>query len=155
VETAIVALHLLAAAVWVGGTVALVFIAVPYARSLSGEQRAAALRALGGRWKPLGWGAMALLVATGLALAAEDGVFDGEAESDFTILFAVKTGLVGALIVLAALHDFVLGPRLARQIREGEPQTARPTLVLVGWSSFALTIAVPVLGVVLAELGHG
>ena len=154
-ETAIVALHLLAAAVWVGGTVALVFIAVPYARSLSGEQRAAALRALGGRWKPLGWGAMALLVATGLALAAEDGVFDGEAESDFTILFAVKTGLVGALIVLAALHDFVLGPRLARQIREGEPQTARPTLVLVGWSSFALTIAVPVLGVVLAELGHG
>ena len=79
-DTAVAALHVLAAAVWVGGTVALVFVAVPVAKRLTGEARAAAL---------------------------------------------------------------------------GEPQTARRPLVLVGWASFTLTAAVPVLGVVLAHLGLG
>ncbi len=63
---------------------------------------------------------------------------------------AVKIALVAVLVAAAAVHDFVLGPRLARQVREGRPQTARRKLILVGWLSFLLTIVVPVLGVVLA-----
>jgi histidine ammonia-lyase len=39
-KTGVAALHLLAAAVWVGGTVALVFIAVPMARMFDGQERA-------------------------------------------------------------------------------------------------------------------
>jgi len=50
------------------------------------------------------------------------------------------------------LHDFVLGPRLARQIREGRPQTIRRPLVIVGWANLALTVTVPVLGAVLGHL---
>jgi hypothetical protein len=57
-----------------------------------------------------------------------------------------------ALIVFAYLHDFVLGPRVAQEIREGRPQLSRPRLVLVGWVSFTLTVTIPVLGVVLAEM---
>ena len=53
----------------------------------------------------------------------------------------------------AFFHDFVLGPGLARQIREGRPQTLRRRLVVVGWLNFALTLTVPVLGTVLAHLG--
>jgi hypothetical protein len=45
----------------------------------------------------------------------------------------------------------VLGPSLARQIREGRPQTTRKPLVVVGWANLALTLTVPVLG---AALGH-
>ncbi len=152
-DTAIAAAHVLAAAVWVGGTVALVFIAVPVARRLTGEARAAALREMGRRWRPIGWGAMAVLVATGFSNAASEGVFDGTADGEFIAVFSAKMALFAALLVVAALHDFVLGPGLARQIREGRPQTLRPKLVFVGWASFALTIAVPVLGVVLAHLG--
>jgi putative copper export protein len=147
------ALHVLAAAVWVGGTVALVFIAVPMARQLEGEQRAQALRRLGSGWRPLGWSAMALLAGSGLVLAGNDGVFSGDASAEFYAVFAVKIALVAVLVAGALVHDFVLGPGLAGQIRAGRPQTLRRPLVVVGWVNFALTVTVPVLGTVLAHLG--
>ena len=152
-ETAIAALHVLAAAVWVGGTVALVFIAVPMARMFEGEDRARALRRLGSGWRPIGWSMLAVLAGTGLLLAGEDGVFSGHASTRFYAVFAVKVTLVAALAAGAFFHDFVLGPGLARQIREGRPQTLRRRLVVVGWFNFALTLTVPVLGTVLAHLG--
>jgi uncharacterized membrane protein len=152
VQTAVAAVHVLAAAVWVGGTVALVFIAVPAARMFEGEDRARALRRLGSGWRPLGWSAMAVLAGTGLVLAGEDGVFSGHASTRFYAIFAVKVGLVAALVTGALVHDFVLGPGLARQIREGRPQTLRRRLVVVGWFNFTLTLTVPVLGTVLAHL---
>jgi len=152
VETAIAALHLLAAAIWVGGTVALVFIAVPTARMFEGEDRARALRRLGQGWRPIGWSAMAVLGGTGLILAGQEGVFSGDASTRFYALFAVQVALVAALAVGAFVHDFVLGPGLARQIRAGSPQTLRRPLVVVGWCNFTLTLAVPVLGTVLAHL---
>jgi uncharacterized membrane protein len=144
------ALHVLAACVWVGGTIILVFVAVPYARTLEGEQRAQALRALGSGWRLWGWGAMLVAVVTGIQLAGADGAFDDAGDSFDTVLVA-KVGLVALLVLGAVLHDFVLGPRLARQIREGRPQTIRRPLVLVGWANFTLTVTVPALG---AALGH-
>jgi uncharacterized membrane protein len=151
-NTAIDALHILAAAVWVGGTVALVFIAVPTARMFEGVDRARALRRLGQGWRPLGWSAMAILGGTGLVLAGQDGVFSGEASAEFYAVFAVKVTLVALLVAGALVHDFVLGPGLARQIRAGGPQTLRRPLVVVGWCNFALTLIVPVLGTVLAHV---
>ena len=150
-HTTLLVLHVLAAMVWVGGTVALVFVAVPYARTLEGRARAEALAALGRRWRPLGWGSIAVLLVTGTAMAAEEDFFRGDTAA--RAVFATKVALAVVLVAASLMHDFVLGPRLARQIREGRPQTARPRLVAVGWLSFATTIAVPVLGVVLAELG--
>jgi putative copper export protein len=153
VDTAIAALHLLAAAVWVGGTVALVFIAVPMARQFDGENRAKALRRLGQGWRPLGWSMLAVLGGTGLVLAGHDGVYSGAASAEFYAVFAVKVALVAALVIGAAVHDFWLGPGLARQIREGRPPTLRRPLVVVGWCNLALTMTVPVLGTVLVHLG--
>jgi len=144
------AAHVLAACVWVGGTVILVFVAVPYARTLPGETRAEALRALGQGWRLFGWGAMAVAAVTGIQLAIADGAFD-DAGGDFDAVLVVKIAAVGTLIAGAVVHDFLLGPRLAHQIREGRPQTLRRPLVVVGWANFALTLTVPVLG---AALGH-
>jgi hypothetical protein len=53
------------------------------------------------------------------------------------------------LIVTVVLHDLVLGPRLNRQIREGLPRTLLRPMQIVGWLSFALTLTLPILGVVL------
>jgi hypothetical protein len=50
------------------------------------------------------------------------------------------------------VHDYVLGPGLARQIRAGEPQSLRPLLTAMGRTNLAITVALPVLGVVLSEL---
>jgi putative copper export protein len=149
VETVLVAVHLLAAAVWVGGTVALVFVAVPVITRLEGEERGRALKLLGTRWRPIGYGALGAAVVTGLLLADED--LDG-ASAGFGVVLAVKMAAVALMIGTSLLHDFVLGPRLAAQVRAGEAPTERPRLVLAGRIAFVLTIAVPVLGVALQQL---
>jgi copper resistance protein D len=148
-EIVLVVLHVLAAAVWVGGSVALTFIAVPVIRLLAGETRQRAMRRLGERWRPIGWTALLLLVATGIPLATHVLPEGGPGAA---AVFGVKMGSFVALVATAYTHDFVLGPRLAGEIREGRPQRSRRPLVLVGWASFTLTIAVPVLGVVLSEI---
>jgi putative copper resistance protein D len=151
VELALRIVHLLAAIVWVGGTVALVFVAVPPAQRLEGEVRARQLRELGRRWRPLGWSALGVAVATGAAIAVREHAFDG-APRDFDWVLAAKGAAVGLLVAGAYLHDYVLGPGLARQIREGVPQSRRAVLVAIGRANLLLTLAIPILGVVLSEL---
>jgi putative copper export protein len=145
----VVVIHLLAACVWVGGSIALIVAGVPAIRILEGEPRQRAMREIGLRWRPLGYGALAVLAVTGVPLAQHDYE---EGRSPFQTVLWVKVGLSVGLVVASYLHNFVLGPRLQAEVREGRPQTTRPTLVLVGYLSLALTITVPILGAVLANL---
>lgn len=142
--------HLLAAIVWVGGTVALVFVSVPPAQRLEGPQRAAMLRELGRRWRPIGWSALAVAIATGAWIASLEHAFD-TTPTRFDVVLAIKGALVGLLVAGAYLHDFVLGPGLARQVRDGRPQSLRPLLVVIGRLNLVITIALPILGAVLSE----
>jgi copper resistance protein D len=151
VLTVLRVLHVLSASVWVGGTVALVFVGVPAIRTLEGEARATAMRTLGRRWRPLGWSAMAVAVLSGLWLTELNGGFTREAlETDFDRTLILKSALVALLVVGALLHDFVLGPRLQRELRASHPSApaTRRRLVVVGWFNFGLTLAVPILGAV-------
>lgn len=144
-------LHVLSASVWVGGTVVLVFVGVPAIRKLEGEARATAMRALGRRWRPLGWGAMAVAIVSGLWLTELHGGFNRAAlETDFDKTLIAKSVLVALLVAGALLHDYVLGPRLQRELRATDPAApeTRRRLVLVGWFNFALTLAVPILGAI-------
>ena len=153
--TALRIVHVLSAAVWVGGTVALVFVGVPAIRALEGEARARAMRALGRRWRPLGWSAMGLAILSGLWLTDQHGGLNRQAlDTEFDRWLIAKSALVVLLVAGAVLHDYVLGPRLQRELREGAPRApaTRRRLVAVGWANFALTIAVPVLGVVVLGL---
>ena len=152
-QTAIAAVHVLAACVWVGGTVALVFAAVPVMRRAEGPARAEAMRALGRRWRPLGWGAMAVAILTGLLLAEDAGALNRESlDTRYDRILIAKAILIVLLIAGSLVHNLVLGPRLQRELREGQPERTRPRMVAVGWTNFGLTIAVPVLGVVLTRL---
>jgi len=144
-----VIVHLLAAMVWVGGTIALVFVGVPAIRTLEGEPRGRAMRALGLRWRPLGYGALLVAAVTGIALAAHDW---SRGRSPFQTVLWVKVALAACLVVVSYLHNYVLGPRLQAEVREGREERTRPSLVAVGWTSLTLTIVVPILGAVLAQL---
>lgn len=151
---ALLILHILGTVVWVGGSVVLVFVVIPASRGLEGEARRGMLRTIGRRWRPIGWGALAVLVVSGLGLAGEEHAFGAH------VLFGTGTGrlvlakgvLAGVLIAVSAVHDFVLSPRLARQIREGRPLGALRPLVRFGWTSLSLSVVLPILGVLLAEL---
>jgi uncharacterized membrane protein len=145
VEGVLVVVHLLAATVWVGGSTALVFAGVPAIRTLEGEPRGRAMKELGLRWRPLGYGALLVAAVTGAVLAARDW----EDTASFQIVLWVKVALALCLVVVSYLHNFVLGPRLQEEIKAGREQTSRPALVVVGWISYGLTVTLPVLGVVL------
>jgi putative copper export protein len=144
--------HLLSAAIWVGGSVALVVVGVPAIRAAEGEARASAMRMLGRRWRPLGWSAMGLAIVSGLWLSDRHGAFASPAlDTRFDRWLMVKSGLVVLLVAGSIVHDYVLGPRLQRELRTEDAQApkTRRRLIVVGWFSFALTFAVPIVGVVL------
>ena len=145
--------HLLAAIVWAGGTIALVFVAVPPVQRLEGAARAHVLREFGRRWRPIGWSALGIAIVTGAIIASRDGAFD-TTPAKFDWVLGIKGALVGLLIAGAYLHDYVLGPGLARQIREGQPQSLRPLLTAMGRANLALTVAIPILGALLTEFLH-
>ena len=90
-----------------------------------------------------------MLAVTGAELARHDW---SSCRPPFRTVLLVKIGLSICLVAASYLHNFVYGPRLQREIREGRPEKTRPTLVVVGWTSLALTVTVPILGVVLSRL---
>lgn len=149
-ELALRIVHLLAATIWVGGTVALVFVAVPAVQRLEGDSRGRTLGELGRRWRPIGWSALGVAIATGAVLAVREHAFD-TTSARFDWVLGVKGALVGLLVAGAYLHDFVLGPGLARQIRAGRPQSRRPLLIAIGRANLLATLALPVLGALLGE----
>jgi putative copper export protein len=144
----LVTVHLLAAAVWVGGSTALIFVGVPAIRTLEGEPRGRAMKELGLRWRPLGYGALGVAALTGLALAVREWQHD----TAFQIVFWTKVVLFLCLLVASYFHNFVLGPRLQAEIREDREPVTRPALVVVGWISYSLTLALPILGVALQRI---
>ena len=145
----LVVIHLLAAGIWFGGSTALVFVGVPAIRTLEGEPRGQAMKALGLLWRPLGYGALLILAVTGVPLAQHDY---SEGRSPFQTVLWVKVGLSVGLVAASYLHNFVFGPRLQAEVREGRPQVTRPRIVVVGWISLGLTVTVPILGAILAHL---
>jgi len=148
VTAVLVTVHLLAAGIWFGGSTALIFVGVPAIRTLDGEPRGRAMKALGLRWRPLGYGALLVAALTGIALASRDW----QHSAAFQVVLWVKVAVFLCLLVVSYLHNFVLGPRLQAELRDGREPRTRPRLVVVGWVSYALTIALPILGVALARL---
>lgn len=139
--------HVLSAAVWVGGTVFLVAVAVPYARSLGPEQRTTVASVIGRRFRPVAWTALAGLVLSGLFMLQELGYLEPGALAgtpDGRLMLA-KLVLVAVLIVLSAIHDFVLGPRTV-----ADPQR-RNTLLILARANGVLTVVVPIIGVLIAH----
>ena len=144
----LVTVHLIAAGIWFGGSTALVFVGVPAIRTLEGEPRGRAMKELGLRWRPLGYGALLVAALTGIVLAAREW----DDSTSFRVVLGVKAAVFVALLVVSYLHNFVLGPRVQAEVKAGGEQPTRPLLVVVGWISYALTIALPVLGVALERM---
>lgn len=102
-------LHVLAAMTWVGGMLFVALVLVPVTRRLEDPAlRTHLIQALGRRFRTVGWIALGLLAATGLL----NLWFRPELLA--TPRFHWKLGLVILALILAAFHDFVLGPRAGR-----------------------------------------
>lgn len=107
-------LHLMAAVTWMGGMLFLVLVIVPALRGrLEPGQRMELVGQVGKRFSYVGWGAVAVLVPSGVLLAMDRGMtWDNLLSTSYGIVLSIKIALVAGMIALSYLHDFVLGPRL-------------------------------------------
>lgn len=155
---ALVWIHLLAAVVWVGGMVFLSVVLVPVLRR-DGlfAQYAMLFRAVAYRFRAVVWGAMGILVGTGLMLAAGRSIPVTEPRQWPTI-FAAKMGLVAFLFSLTLLHDLVVGPHVRRVLGTAEAERTARERILVRYSvvvprvSLLVSLLVLLLAVVLARI---
>lgn len=132
-------LHLLAALIWVGGMLFLPLVALPVLRREAPGSTMPLAAALGRRFRPVAWACIGVLIVTGLALLPTRGVppaallRPGFWASDFGQLLALKLVLASGLVLLAFVHDFLLGPRLgatAGQPDQDRQRLRRRTLLL-------------------------
>ena len=154
---ALVWIHLLAAMVWMGGMVFLSVVLVPVLkRDGAFAQYALLFRTIAYRFRAVVWGAMGILVATGLTLAAGRSIPLME-PSRWPTIFAAKIGLVTLLFTLTLLHDLVVGPRVRRSLGIPEAERSARDRVLLRYSvlvpriSLLVALLVLLLAVVLAR----
>ena len=107
-------IHIVAATIWVGPQVFMMVAAVPAVRTIEDMQvRTKVMRVITKRFNYLVWGALTVLVITGIAnLYEHDLDVDQLFDLNFGVIFQVKMTLVIAAVILTALHSFVLGPRV-------------------------------------------
>jgi len=128
-----VTVHVMSAMLWLGGMFFLGVVGAPVLRAVEPPAlRQQLFHELGARFRTIGWGAIAVLVATGLfnlyfrGLLRWSGVL-GEPAFWRTALgtaLAVKLTAVVVMLIVAAIHDFYLGPEAGRA-RSGSPDALR------------------------------
>ena len=127
-----VTVHVLAALLWLGGMFFLGVVGAPVLRRVEPPAlRAALFKDLGLRFRGVGWIAIAVLLVTGVGNLWFRGLLSwavlGSARfwaTSYGHVLAWKLVAVAAMLVISALHDFVLGPA-ASAARAGTPEALR------------------------------
>ncbi|MBI2060820.1 MAG: DUF4149 domain-containing protein [Nitrospirae bacterium] len=111
-------LHIVAAAVWLGGMVFVGAVVVPVSRKPDFQKSAASLvHHTGIQFRPVGWICLGLIAFTGLfnlwyrGVRAEDLVSLNFWRMPFSQALAYKLILFYVILVISAVHDFYLGPK--------------------------------------------
>lgn len=128
-------LHILAAAVWVGGLIYTAAVAVPYALTHEVSERQRLLRGLARRFRWIGWGSIVVLFVTGLgnltlrlspikfSQMLNGDLFNPDKVEQLTAIWLPwKLMLVIVMIGLMAFHD-ITSIRAAKRYK-GSPDGA-------------------------------
>lgn len=155
-------LHILAAVVWIGGTVFLVLVLVPATRQP--EYRGISVSLIhwtGVRFRWIGWVCLGLLLLSGTFNLAYRGVgwvdvWSGQLwQGPFGRVLGIKLLLVGLILLISVLHDFAIGPRatVMGQQNPASPRAVqlRRQAVWLGRFNLLLALVVVALGVVLVR----
>jgi putative copper export protein len=144
----------------------LVAVIVPLLRAPALRPQAITLlKAVGLRFRSVGWASLLVLVVTGFVNAAfrapEPAALADAAwwATPFGRLLAHKLALVAFILVLSAVHDFAVGPRAAALMERepGAPRTRRWRRA-AGWMgrlNLLLALAVLAIAVALVRGGFG
>ena len=132
--------HLLSAMCWLGGMFFLAIVGAPALRGLDPDLRRRLFKDIGERFRSASWVVIGILVLTGVLNLHFRGLLGPALRggSDFWLgsagrMLTWKLALVGAMLAIASLHDFWLGPR-AGTLTPGseEHERVRRTVVWLG-----------------------
>jgi copper transport protein len=115
-------LHLVAAAIWIGGLIVLMSAVFPAARALAATERARVLAPIVSRFSDLAMIAVAVIVVTGTYRTwAEVGAWRAFTAAPYGWVLLVKLAVFLPLLVLGAINNRWTKPRLERA---GDPKGA-------------------------------
>ena len=143
--------HIVAATVWIGGMLFLSLVWMPVMRTDTSHPTPQALfRNIARRYRVIVWGAIGVLMVTGILLLNQHGMFSrglGKVPSPLIL----KLFLVVVLIGCSGLHDFVMGPRsgvIRRKPRDAWTPTEKLIALGSAWiARLSVFVSLGVLGV--------
>lgn len=154
-------LHILAAIVWIGGMAFLVLVVVPYLRKGDRAKAAALMRDTGSRFRDIGWICFAIVLVTGTFNLWMRGVrvssFADPAwlRSQLGHAVSLKLAVFTVVLVMSAVHDFVIGPRATRAIvadpRSKEAESLRRAASMMGRANVVFALILVALGVLIVR----
>ena len=159
---AAVFLHIVAAAIWVGGMLFFAIVLVPVVRLPQYRAAAADLvHRTGMRFRYLGWSAIGVIVVTGAYAAAYRGVGLAELSSasfwanGFGRTFGIKLAVFFVMVVVSLLHDLSMGKEATKLLR-AEPMSPKAARVRdnarrAGRLNLVLALAIVVLAVMMVR----
>lgn len=156
-----VTLHVLAALLWLGGMFFLAAVGAPVLRRVEpASLRASLFQQLGLGFRRVGWPAIGVLLVTGVLNLHFRGLLAGDVvgsaafwSGPYGTALAVKLAAVTVMLLLSAVHDFVLGPRAARHdAHSAEGQRLRKA---ASWVARANALAGLVLVMAAVRLARG
>jgi len=140
-------IHIAAAMFWIGEMLLLALVVGPYSRALGQEERSRLFSGIGRRSLPFAWGAIIVLVITGLLNLAYLHISLGELiqpsfyRTPFGTDLDLKLLVVIAMITLSAVHDFVVARRNGELRRRLAEAKGRPPADLVALQTKMRTLA--------------
>ena len=145
--------HIVAVAVWLGGSLFLALVIVPVLRRPEYRDGAARLvRAAGIRFRTVGWACFAAIVATGIFNLNQRGVDWSHLWSGLIWrgpqgrALAIKLGLVTAVLAVSLVHDWLIGPKATERLLSDptspEAQKLRKVASWVGRANVLLGLAI-------------
>jgi uncharacterized membrane protein len=158
-----ITIHILAAMLWLGGMFFLGLIGAPVLRAIEPPTlRQGLFQQLGLRFRSAGWGAIAVLIITGVINLHYRGWLRWDGVLGSATFWSTRTGhalamkLTGvtAMLVVSSLHDFILGPRAGRAI-PGSPRALafRHWAILLARANALLGVLVVIAAVLLTRGG--
>ncbi|HET8656840.1 MAG TPA: DUF4149 domain-containing protein [Longimicrobiaceae bacterium] len=156
-----VTIHVLAAILWLGGMFFLAAVGAPVLRAIEPPAlRAQIFRRLGEQFRAVGWGAIAVLVVTGVLNLYFRGLLRADVLGDAAFwrtrlghALGWKLAAVATMIAISAVHDFVLGPAASR-LRPGSPESLRARR-RAAWMARANAVVGVILVIAAVRLARG
>lgn len=139
------AMHLLAVVIWAGGMIFFTLVVMPsIRRGLAPSQRQELIQVLGRRYRVMGWASIAVLLITGSLMTWHQGV---AWDSGFGRILILKLILVGIMLALTSLHDFVLGPRVAKASNPHHATWLRRAVIYLARLNLLVVLGIVLCGV--------